>query len=244
MDEFLIKKLDSLLKTCYQKNMGYLTHFLSSAEQEYLLKEIKNYKGLEVIFSGAFLNATYQKAIIKPVDLNMNDFNLCLLKFNYNPKYIKLSHRNVLGSLMSLGLERNRFGDILVLENKVYFASSNEVIPFLQREFKMIMKEEIELEITDEIISLLDNGTKKTIFVSSLRLDAFLSQALNISRTNAVDLIKSEMVKINQITSSKITKEVKNDDLISIRHYGRIKLLNSNNKSKSERIICEIKIYK
>lgn len=244
MDEFLMKKLDSFLKTCHKKNMGYLTHFLSSSEQEYLLKEIKHYQGIELIFYGGFLNAIYQKAIIKPIGFIMNDFNLCLLKFNYNPKYTKLSHRNVLGKLMSLGVERNRFGDILVLEDKVYFAASSEVIPFLQREFKMIMKEKIELEITDEIISLFDNGTIKTIFVSSLRLDAFLSQSLNISRTNAATLINSEMVKINQITSSKITKEVKTDDLISIRHYGRIKLLDSNKKSKSERIVCKIKIYK
>ena len=82
----------------------------------------------------------------------------------------------------------------------------------------------------------------KTINVASMRLDAVVAKAINKSREDACELIKSGLVLINHKECLNVTHTVKIKDLLSIRKFGRVEILEDLGLSKKNRIILEISV--
>ena len=93
-------------------------------------------------------------------------------------------------------------------------------------------------------VELADTGIEKTIFVSSIRLDAVIAMAFNLSREESLAIIKREMVKVNQKITLKAFQNLNPCDIISVAHKGRIKIIDDTGTSRSGRIVMKIKIYR
>ena len=91
MDNYFTKLINSVVTDCYLKNKPYVTNFLTLSEQEEVRNVCKQYKSLNLIFDGGFINSEYQKAIITPS--NIPNSGIVILKILFNPKFLKLSHR-------------------------------------------------------------------------------------------------------------------------------------------------------
>ena len=243
MDDFFSKKVSSIFGDCYKKDKPYVFGFLSLAEQEIVMIESKKYPSLIVEFDGGIRNSEYQKAIIKPYEMTV-DNEITILKISYNPRYLTLTHRILLGSLMHLGISRDRVGDIVVDDGVAFVAVSDSISDFIINELTTISHQSITInKYYDEVI-LEDKGIEKTIFVASNRLDSIISAAYNISREDSSLLINKEMVKVNQKIAIKSFQNLNPCDIISVAHKGRIKLLEISGTSRSGRIIIKVKIYR
>ena len=243
MNDYLINIVSSVFKECYEKNKTHVSNFLSLAEQEVYQLESKKYPALSLTFDGGIVNAEYQKAIICPVGFNVPS-NISILKIAFNPKYLSLTHRNVLGSLIHLGIERNRIGDITLTDNAAYVAVSSNMVEFIKDNLVTIHHQEVVVSEYFEAIELEDKGIEKTIFLQSSRLDSVIAQAFNLSRDEASEYIKHEMVKVNQKIVVKSFQNLKSCDIISVAHKGRIKIIDDSMTSRSGRIVMKIKIYR
>lgn len=243
MDSYLSKKISSILNDCYEKNKPYVTSFLSMSEQEIVKMEIKKYPTLYLKFDGGIKNAEYQKAIITPYEMDL-DNGITILKISYNKKYLTLTHRILLGSLMHLGISRDRVGDIMICDDTAYVAVSDSISDYIINELTSISHQRVEISKTDEDIILEDKGIEKTIFVASNRLDAIISASYNISRDDSSLLIDKEMVKVNQKIVIKSFQSLNPCDIISVAHKGRIKITEISGLSRSGRIIIQVKIYR
>ena len=243
MNDYLINIASSVFKECYDKNKSYVSNFLSLAEQEIFLLEARKYPNLSLSFDGGIVNAEYQKAIITPIDSNVSS-NISILKIAFNPKYLSLTHRNVLGSLIHLGIERNRIGDIVLTDNAAYVAVSSNMVDFIKDNLLTIHHQEVIVSEYFELVELEDKGIEKTIFLQSSRLDSVIAQAFNLSRDEASEYIKHEMVKVNQKIVVKSFQNLKSCDIISVAHKGRIKIIDDSMTSRSGRIVMKIKIYR
>jgi RNA-binding protein YlmH len=242
MDNYFTKLINSVVNDCYFKNKPYVTNFLSLAEQEEVKNVCKHYKDLNLIFDGGFINSEYQKAIITPS--NIPDSGIVILKIEFNPKYLKLSHRILLGNLMHLGINRDRVGDIVINEDRAYVAVSDTIVNFIMENLCEISHQPITISVTDEKITIPDDGIEKTIFLASNRLDALISASYNISRDESSKLISQEYVKLNQKIVTKAFQNLNACDIISVAHKGRIKIMSFDGNSRSGRIILKIKIYR
>lgn len=153
-----------------------------------------------------------------------------------------LSHRDVLGALMHIGIERDTFGDIYITDTHIYI----QVVAELKQVFKdlhQIKADFIYFEEIDELPTTLKEKSETiTVFVDSLRVDALVSKAFNIQRDDVKVLIDQEKVKINYFPIQKYTILVKPYDIISVRGFGRIVLTDHVGTSKSQkiRIKCEL----
>lgn len=208
------------------------TDFLNLNEQM-LAKKIINKTKRKYILYGGFEESERKMLFIVPSKFEKN---LDELKINYNEYIgvirIKLSskikeqytHRKYLGAIIKLGLKRKKIGDILVDKDGADIIASKEVIKFLKlnlpelNRFKECELQEIKI---DELKKITIIPKYKTIQVSSMRLDNIVSELENTSRNKSSQIIESQRVFVNYICETKVTKQIKEKDIITIRGKGR-----------------------
>ena len=243
MSDYLINITSTIFRECYEKNKPYVSNFLSIAEQDIFILESKKYPSLTLTFDGGIINSEYKKAIIAPVGKDVSS-EISIIKISYNPKYLTLTHRILLGTLIHLGVSRNRIGDIMITDGCAFVAIASNLVEFFKENLKSIHHQEVVIEEYFDIVELEDKGVIKTIFLQSVRLDSVISQAFNLSREEASGLIKHELVKVNQKVAVKSFQNLKACDIISVAHKGRIKIIDDSTTSRSGRIVMKIKIYR
>ena len=136
----------------------------------------------------------------------------------------KYTHRNYLGGIMKLGIERNKIGDILVREEGADIIVIKQVTKFLLQQLPTLKRFE-KSKISEHNIKELKKVELKTeyikIIVPSLRLDNFVSDLAKTSRNKATELIKEERIFVNGQCETKVSKKINIGDTITIRGKGR-----------------------
>ena len=143
MSDYLANITSTIFRECYEKNKPYVSNFLSIAEQEIFILESKKYPSLTLTFDGGIKNSEYQKAIISPNDKDVSN-EITIIKISYNPKYLNLTHRILLGTLIHLGISRNRIGDIVIDDNCAYVAISSNLLQFIKENLTTIHHQEVK----------------------------------------------------------------------------------------------------
>lgn len=219
-----------------------LTKFLDLEEIEQIKSLEKD--GLKVYLWGGYSDAERVRAIIQYKDYEEPsnlDFKIKIYHATFNKSFKDIGHRNVLGSIMTLGIERNTFGDIYIVDENIYLFVSSEIEKYLISNIPLINNQNLNFKLTDKIE---DNHKKeetiKTINVASLRLDAVIARAINVSRNDAQYMIESGLVSINHKLIKNITYKCNENEIISIRKFGRITILENVKTTKKDRLVLKI----
>ncbi|BCS81199.1 RNA-binding protein S4 [Caldicellulosiruptor diazotrophicus] len=156
-----------------------------------------------------------------------------------------LSHRQILGSLIGNGLKRDKIGDILVKENSALVFVKDEIATYIVTNIDKIGKVNVKCSLIEnnqiDINWFINNNSKRIVFtVASLRVDSVISHGFGISREEATDLIRQMKVAVNWIYIDKPSYPVKEGDLISVGHHGRLKIDKVLTQTKKGRISIEV----
>jgi len=176
--------------------------------------------------------------------IDVNDF-ISALRIKNKSKFKILCHKDYLGSIMSLGIDRNKTGDIYVYEDYADLIVHSDIIDYLVYNLETIGKNKIEIEK----INISDVHFKEqehqllNINCSSMRLDNIIKHLTNKSRDIAGDIVKSKNVKINWQVIDKVSHLTEEGDLISISKFGRFKISKILGQTKSGKYKIEIKHY-
>ncbi len=154
-------------------------------------------------------------------------------------------HREILGSLMSLGIERNLLGDIAMEERGAVLFASESICDFLCLNLTQIGRQKVSLERAE--LSELSILEKKVQIISgtvaSTRLDCVLGLLTGVSRTGAEEMLKKELVSVNFTVCKKGAMQLKSGDVLSIRKFGRAELSAVLGETKKGRMRVELKKY-
>ena len=216
-----------------------LTDFLDPREQDIVKKLIGSNQDVKFeLFGGS--NATERKrAIIFPdyYECQETDFQVCLFEVDYPKKFITIEHPQVLGSLMSLGLKRGKFGDILLHDNRVQFFVSQEVEEYIVLQLQSIGKATVSLRKLplDQAILTGEKWQEISLTASSLRLDTIVSAIYNVSRQKSQVFILQGIVKVNWTMIENVAFECEESDIISVRGFGRAKIMAVEGKTKKDK---------
>jgi len=167
------------------------------------------------------------------------------LKIEYSPRYT-LGHRDILGALMALGVRRDVTGDIIAAGTPpAALVCLPEMGGYIARNLAKAGRVGVKVtEITlAELPGKAEDIAEKTDTVSSLRLDAVLCAAFNLSRGRAAEMIAAGLVSLDHATCLQPAKEVCGGAVISVRGMGRAKLLEIGGVSRKGRIFIKIGIY-
>lgn len=161
------------------------------------------------------------------------------------PPNAELSHRDLLGGLMGIGLTREKAGDILVLEDRAQIVALKEAVPIILSQFEQAGR--YRLKLREIPLSGLTPAPVEVKLVkdtvATLRLDAVLSSGFSISRGKAADLISGGRVSVNHRECTKSDRAVAQGDVLTCRGLGKCVLKTVGGQSKKGRIIIEIERY-
>ncbi len=158
----------------------------------------------------------------------------------------KLTHRNYLGGIVKLGLKREKVGDILVSNEGADIIVASEFAEILAKELQTLTRFENSKITIIEISDLRKKEIKIEnieIIVPSLRLDNIVSDLSRTSRSKASQIIAQERVFVNGQNETKVSKQVKLGDIITIRGKGRFEIKDFKGTTRSGRTVILIEKY-
>lgn len=210
----------------------YVSDFLDPREQQIIAMLIGSANdAIHYDFFGGVSAAERKRAVIAPkfVPIEKNDFGIVALQATFANKFISLTHRDVLGSIASLGIDRSKLGDIFVHDDAgiIQLVTTEPLAPFMQMHLTKIKQASLTFAPIPftELKQVEQQWEEKLITVSSLRLDVVLKEMYQLSRTKASKLIAAERVKINHTLVNEPAIQLEENDLLSVRGFGRSKLI-------------------
>jgi len=217
-------------------NTTVRTKFLSLTEQTILKNNLKNKVFFKV--DGGYEKSELKRAII----FKDSNSNIICFKIIYNKKFLSLTHQNILGTLLSLSITKESIGDIIASEGTFFIVS--ELKDFIINEFNKINNVSIKLTEIEGFNSQKKIELEMNSFtVSSLRLDSIVSKITKKSRNECSEMINSDLVKVNHVINNKTTKSISEEDVISIRRYGRFDIIDTKKTSKKGKIVVKYGKY-
>ena len=156
-----------------------------------------------------------------------------------------IRHQDILGSLFALNIDSSYFCDIVLYNDYYYVFVSEDLALYIKDNLKMVGNKKVSLEEVD--LSVLDNYERnyeeKEIIVSSLRIDNIISGIINTSRKVALDKIKNKEVIVNYDVMNKNSYILKENDIFSIRRYGKYKFVGIVKSTKKNNFIVRYLKY-
>lgn len=243
-DKYLLSNIKSIFEKIDFKNRPAYSNFLDEREIDLIQKYIDKNNHRNFIFYGGYSQSERNMLGIFPefIEPNNNLFPLTVLEFSYKQHY-DLTHRDFLGCLMSLQLNRNVVGDIIVNQGKAFIIAHNNVKDFIINNINKVGNVGVYITINknpyfEKKINLIElSGV-----ISSLRLDCLISFISKLSREKSCKLIESGYVKINGVIINKSTYNIKIEDIIVIKSYGKY-IFNGLKLTKKDRYLVHINKY-
>ena len=242
-DKLFVSKLDDAVYLSQKRQKPYFFSFLSEAEQALAEQYLESIGFDSFGFYGGYENSERKV--------------LCLDYYNDDPVYPisamefkfrqadKLTHRDFLGALMSLGIERETVGDILVEDGRCVVFVKTEIADYIKSQISKIGRAGVR--VSDADVSSLPKGRgeeEKSVIVSSLRLDNIVAAISGASREKTKNLILSGNVTLNFFECTNIRKSVCEGDVLTVRGKGKFKINGVMGETKKHRIRISIIHYR
>lgn len=224
-----VDKLIGIFNNFIFKHKPILTDFLDPG-QRVILQSIVGNDALIQEFGG------YDDAEKKRVYLNEEwenlrpeDYEVVPFEIEYPQKFITLNHSSILGTLANSGIDVDTFGDIITDgKGRWQFFGKKELTDFFTEQIDRIGKNKVKVREIDlkQVLLPEDDAQIKDEVVASLRLDSVLAGISRQSRVKIKEAIENNEAKLNwqEVQNSNIM--VKVNDVISLRHFGRLKITN------------------
>ena len=180
-------------------------------------------------------------------DAEEAEFPISIIKAEpASPKFAdKLTHRDFLGSLMGLGIKREVLGDIVLADNIGYIFCLNTIAEYIVAELSKVRHTIVKCSIVD---ALPESAVKKPegeqMVVASERLDVIVSAVYNFSRSAVKELFIARKIYVNSRLCENFSYIPKEKDIISVRGKGRFVYNGVLGKTKKNRNIVSVGVYK
>jgi RNA-binding protein YlmH len=216
------------------------TPFLDPAKQKRAEDLLKEHPNIRYSYFGGYPYAERKVMVIYPeyIDIHSLEIPFKRLSISWNKQYSKIKHRNILGSLLGLGIKREMMGDIILQNSTAYVFILKELASFVIHNLTRVGR--FSVTIKDDSSNPLEYSgpATKSIYttVASPRLDSIISSGFGISRTKALPHINRGNVSVNWILVTKSDFTVSQDDIVTVKGMGKIKVTEIGALTKSGRI--------
>lgn len=212
--------------------------FLNEEELAYVSRLFPESKNIR--YEGGYLEARKKKIIFLYDE--QDEVDITCIYARIDQRFRKIGHRDILGALMHLQIDRHSFGDFWIEEDKIYLYTSVSMAKFLCDNLTKINQLSVHFKETSLRPAQVFHTKRMTAIVASERLDAIVAGIAHISRSKAKEMIQQGLVQVNHITLEAPDKMCDNNVTISIRGKGRFKYLGIVKNTKSDRILAEFEV--
>ena len=240
------KRLRELaLRAAYSRTPCFTRFLEPPMERECLAAA--NEAGVNAAFFGGFEEAERRIAAFYADEAPEEwEYPLSCIELKWNPKYASPAHRDLLGSVMGLGLERDSTGDIAfcAAEGTACLFAHRDVESYICANLESAGRAALKLRLLDETPELKPpEGTEIRITISSERMDAVIAAGLKLSRSEAQKLISAGLVKRSHIPELRGDIHLEEGDLLSVRGHGRMRILAFEGQTRKGRLAVRLFRY-
>ncbi len=245
-EKITIRRVSDMERLCDKYKKPQFSGFLNEAEVALIKKNTTISKEFNVGFFGGYTDAERKILGIFPQweDCSEDEFPISVIEAKNKYKRA-LTHRDYLGTCLSLGLERSKIGDICTTEDGAFIFVMEDISDYIVDNIKKIANCGVNLKKTDiSHITIPEREFEYVDVVSaSVRLDAVVASAVNISRKASEELILSGRVSVNHVATENTSHTLKPQDIVSVRGSGRLIIDEIGNTTRSGRLHIRIKKY-
>ena len=222
--EVTFRHLLDLCRKSERTGIWQYSGFLSPAEQDDFLRSRES-AGFTFLLEGGYESAE-RKILAAGNEEDMGPPDLPLSVIAVKPKSEKyaeeLTHRDYLGAILGLGIERSLTGDILIREHRAWFFCLNSVADMLVSSLTQVRRTAVTAEIAPpDVPELKPQYSPIRVNVASERLDAVVAAFAGLSRGQAEKLFASEKVFVNGRLTTDRSARLKEGDTFSVRGFGK-----------------------
>lgn len=158
---------------------------------------------------------------------------------------VPIRHQDILGTLYSLNISDEMFGDVVCDNGKYFIIVVSSIENYLKSNMLSIRNSNINLveRKEDYLINYNQKFEEIILIVTSTRMDSIVSKIVNTSRNNALNLLKNGDVFLNYEELTKPTYILKENDIFSVRKYGKYKFSGIINNTKKGNLVIKILKY-
>lgn len=246
-DKLVLARVLDKVEETFKVHEPRTTDFLDPYQQQLIQGITHRVDRVSSFFSGGYPQAERKRLVCYPDYLapEVVDPQLKYIKITGCFKFQEAAHRDYLGSILGLGIKREKLGDIILCSEGAQVIVDQRVADYILQNLHNVHQLTVRLEeISPDKLVLPEEKVKEIrATVASLRLDAVAGEGFGASRTQMAKEIAGEKVKLNWLVITNTAHDVKPGDVISIRGRGRVLVDKISGQTKKGRIGLVLKRF-
>ena len=248
-DLLLQKRLSELANRSYGQNMFTFTDFLSLPELDLFYQNEPQLRYAGVTVFGGTPEA--DRKVIRfgnPDELGYEEeFPICCIVIE--PLLEKfgeiLNHRDYLGALMNLGIERENLGDIFIKGKVGYVFCLHRIAEYILENLTQVRHTHVKTNILEKTEDFIKKEMEEIeVLTASERIDGVISKIFHFSRSESIELFRGKKIYVNSRLCENNSYTLKPSDVISVRGYGKFVYNGVGHETKKGKLSVKIGIYK
>lgn len=247
-ENLLRKRFRELADKSYNNSQYLFTGFLSAAE-------LNTYYSMERELSYVPVTVFGGTADCERVMLRFGSEELCGYEEAFPIQCIEISpliekfgeelgHRDYLGALMNLGIERSTLGDIIIDGKHAFLFCAEKMASYIIENLDKVRHTNVRCMIAQNVPeSTVTRMERRTVQVSAARADSIISKTYNLSRGESVELFRAKKVFVNGRLNENNGGQLKPGDKVSVRGFGRFRFVETAGETRKGKLNAVVDIY-
>lgn len=242
-------RLHDLADKSFQQGIFTFTDFLGLSEQDIFWREEEKLRYAGIHLWGGCENADRVMVRFGSADELGYEMPFPIVCIHIQPLAQKfadeLSHRDFLGALMNLGIERSILGDIKVGEKQAYLFCMDSMAEFICENLVQVKHTHVKCVVTKEYHSIpQEEPASVMVQVQSLRVDAVLAKVYNMSREKSLELFRTGKVYVDGRLCENNSRQLKAGETVNARGYGKFSLTGEPRETRKGKLAVEAAVYR
>lgn len=247
-NDFFLKRIRELANISFHRDIVTFSDFLNLNEQNIVNSQKQKFPGVVIESFGGYEQAERRIYSFRPSTVQVYDWDYPVDCLKIEPKSIKfsekLSHRDYLGALLNLGVERSMIGDILVNDDGAWMFCHKKMTDYFIETLCRVRHTNINISLVSNPEELPKPHMEAISgSCASVRLDALIALAFQASRSSMVSCIEGGTVFVNGKLITSNGYEPKEGDIISVRGKGRFCFEGTTGTTKKGRVCVKLNKY-
>lgn len=242
------KRLRELADKSYTNGQYFFTGFLSLGEQDiyHCIERDLSYVPTK-LFGGT---ADCERMMLRFGDEELCGWDeafpiVCIEIAPLMEKYgEELTHRDYLGALMNLGIERSTLGDIVICGKHAFLFCTEKMSGFILENLDQVRHTHVKCTLASQVPeSVITHLERRSCIVNSDRADAILAKLYNLSRSQSLELFREKKVFVNGRLCENNSVAFQTDDRVSVRGYGKLIYRGQSYETRKGKSCVEVDVY-
>jgi len=241
-DKLFLSKMCDLAHRAEKTSGAAYSKFLNPAQQLMIKERLSRYA--DISFFGGYEDSDRNVCAFVSSEWVEPEYPITALKIVPASKKT-YSHRDYLGSVLALGIDRELTGDIVIDSEGAYLFVLKDIADFISMNLFKVANSTVKITQEDNLgaIACTRQFKETSQTVSSLRFDCVLSAAANKSRSASASLIEQGLAQVNYETEKNTSRQIKSGDIISLKGFGKVIVETGGELTKKGRIHLNLKKY-